>query len=187
MRAYVLQGKGQPAWTEVPIVARRQIAVSPEEVLRFLDDLENHAGLAPGSVEVLSLDRGKDATAHAVVRLRGPLGIRRTARTELLPMQRGSASIEGRAMIGNRTTASIVWTIQACGQGRSDVTLCARVEQAAPLDRLLLRLGAGRWLGGHFATALAHLSDDLVAATDWSEVDSIPSRSSVGGLTERAA
>lgn len=170
-----------------PIVARRQISARSAEVVRFLDDLENHARLAPGSVEVLSLERGNDAAAHAVVRLRGPLGIRRTARTELLPISRGSRSIHGRASIGSRTSATIVWTITACGRGNSDVTLYARVEHAAPFDRLLLRVGAARWLSGHFATALAHLSDELAETGDRSQVESIPSPSSIGELTEKAA
>ena len=168
-----------------PIVARRQIRAQSAGVVRFLDDLENHARLAPGSVEVLSLDRGKDAAARAVVRLRGPLGIRRTAQTELLPIPRGSRSIHGRAR-NRQPHVRNDRTITASGGGSSDVTLCARVEHAAPFDRLLLRVGAARWLSGHFATPLTHLSDELADTGNLSEVDSIPS-SSVGELTEKVA
>jgi hypothetical protein len=89
--------------------------------------------------------------------------MRRLARTELLPVQVGATSVTGRALIGNRTAASIAWTIRGRGGGATEATLCATVEQAGPLDRLLLRIGGSRWLARRFAAALAHLSDELVS------------------------
>jgi carbon monoxide dehydrogenase subunit G len=169
-----------------PIDARRQITATQQEVFQFLQDLENHARLSPASVEVLSHHCGSDGVAHATVLLRGPLGIRRFARTELLPVAGGATSIRGRARIGTRTVASVAWTIQASGPGSSEVALCATVEDAAPLDRLLLRLGGRRWLAGHFVAALTRLSE-LIATTDRPEVASTRSPSPVGGLTQRPA
>jgi outer membrane protein assembly factor BamB len=168
------------------IDARRQIAATRQDVNHFLADLENHARLSPGSVEVLSHHSLKDGVAHATVLLRGPLGIRRFARTELLPVPVEATSIRGRAQIGHRTAASVAWTIKACGPGRSEVALCARVEDAAPLDRLLLLLGGRRWLAGHFQAALARLPH-LIATTDRAVAASTRSPSPVDGLTKRPA
>jgi hypothetical protein len=145
-----------------PIVATKSIAAPAGEVLRFLGDLENHVRLAPGSVEVLSLDRRPDLGAHAVVRLRGPLAIRRTAATELLPTAAPN-SIVGRARIGSSTLASVAWRVQDRATG-SAVALCATIDATAPLDALLLRLGGRRWLARHFAAALDRLSDQVAPA-----------------------
>jgi hypothetical protein len=145
------------------IVASRRIAVSPEAVFRFLDRLENHARLAPDSVEMLSLHTGADGSAHALVRLRGPLGIERTARTVLLRTPPGSTYVDGRAAIGPHTTARVTWTIEAVDSG-SLVTLRADVLSAGPLDSLLLGLGARYWLAGHFRRALGRLSEELAPA-----------------------
>jgi hypothetical protein len=128
--------------------------------LQFLADLENHALLAPASVSVLSLDGQRHRATRALVRLRGPLAIRRTASTELL--RATGSSIVGRANVGN-TVASVVWNVEALREG-SVVTLCATVDAASSLDRLLLRFGGRRWLAGRFAGALEQLSQQLTAA-----------------------
>jgi carbon monoxide dehydrogenase subunit G len=155
-----------------PIVASRQIAAPAEAVLRFLADLENHVQLAPGSVEVLSLDTDPGLGAGALVRLKGPLAIRRTASTEFLrtPV---SDSIVGRARIGDGTRASVVWRIQGHAAG-SAVTLCATIDAASPRDGLLLRLGGRRWLAKRFAAALDHLADQLATAGSGARVLGLP-------------
>lgn len=141
-----------------PIEASRQLSAPPDLVLKFLTNLDNHALLAPGLVRVLSYDREEGLNSRALVRLRGPLGMHRTASTELLRIT--ASSITGRAKIGETTVASIVWTIQALHTG-SFVTLCASVDAASPLDSLLLRFGARRWLLRRFAGALEQLSQEL--------------------------
>ncbi len=145
-----------------PIVASRQIAAPAEAVFRFLTDLENHVRLAPGSVEVVSLDRPPGLAARALVRLRGPFAIQRTASTELLrtPV---SDSIVGRARIGDSTRASVAWRVRTHAAGTA-VTLCATIDASGPLDWLLLRLGGRRWIARRFAAALDHLSDQLAPA-----------------------
>lgn len=145
------------------IVARGQIAASPDAVFGFLSDLGNHARLAPGAVEVRSLERQPDGGARALVRLKGPLGIRRSAVTELLPADPASDAIIGRARIGRRTAASVVWTIRPNGNG-SAVTIRAEIESVNRLDGFLLRAGADRWVARRFAVALARLTHELRAA-----------------------
>jgi hypothetical protein len=140
-----------------PIEASRRLSAPPDVVLKFLADLDNHALLAPASVRVLSRNRQRGPCTRALVRLRGPLAIHRTASTELLRMT--ESSIIGRAKIGD-TVATVSWRIQTLRSG-SFVALCATVDAASPLDALLLRFGARRWLARRFAAALEHLSQEL--------------------------
>ena len=157
------------------IIARRQISAPAAAVIRFLADLEHHVRLAPESVQVLRLSGPRGCPAHALVRLTGPLGMQRTASTELL-QTRLANSIAGQARIGERTVASVVWSVEE-NAGGSVVTLSATVDAASPIDRMVLVLGGHRWLARRFAAALQRLSDVLAEA---------PSRSSEE-LTERAA
>jgi hypothetical protein len=78
-----------------------------------------------------------------VVRIGGPLGFGRAARTKVIEAQRPE-SMAGRAEIGARTSAAIRWTISPHADS-CRVRLEASVEHAGPLDRLILALG-GRWL-----------------------------------------
>ena len=139
----------------------------------FLSDLSNHVLLAPDSVEVLSLDRRPSGGEHAIVRLRGPLGIRRTASTELAPPVKAN-TISGWARIGRRTLASVSWTIRGDGDG-ARVALRATVESAARFDALALRLGGRRWLAGHFAAALDRLAAEFAPAP-WRSLEPQPAR-----------
>ncbi len=157
------------------IVARRQMSAPTEAVIRFLADLEHHVRLAPDAVQVLRLSRPPGRPARALVRLIGPLGMQRTASTELL-QTRLANSIAGQARIGERTVASVAWCVEE-NDGGSVVTLRAVVDAAGPVDRVVLLLGGRRWLARRFEAALQRLSDLLDAA---------PSRSSEE-LTARAA
>ena len=151
------------------MVARGSVAAPEAVVERFLSDLSNHVWLAPGSVQMLSLSRRQDGEAEALVRLRGPLGVSRTALTELFPSV-DPESIRGTAQIGTRTKASIAWTVRGRGEA-SDVTLCATVDAAGPVDALLLRLGGRRWLSRKFAAALERLAGEVApVALDAPEV-----------------
>jgi hypothetical protein len=150
---------------ERPIAARCHIAAPPEAVALFPSDLTNHAILAPRSVELTALDSTGAGCSRALVRLRGPFGIRRTAATELLAPTR-PGSIAGTARIGRRTEASVVWTILE-STGGSEVTLSATVDAAGPLDALWLWAWGRRWLAGHFAAALDRLAVELAAETEF--------------------
>jgi hypothetical protein len=150
--------------TSSPIVASRLIAVPPVAVFRYLEDLANHTSLAPRSAQVLSFERRPGSLDRAVVRLDGPLGIRRTASTELVRGQAPSL-IAGRARIGARTEACVTWRIASAPQG-SLVVLHATVEAAGPLDAILLRLGGRGWIARRFAAALESLAHHLVASAE---------------------
>jgi hypothetical protein len=128
-------------------------------VFGYLENLANHVSLAPHSAQVMSLGPGPHGLGHAVVRLTGPLGLRRTAVTEIVQAD-APGFIAGRARVGSRTEAGVTWRIAADEQG-SDVTLSASIESAGPLDALVLRLGGRRWIARRFATALGTLAAQL--------------------------
>ncbi len=66
------------------IEATAIVPAAPEEVFEFLSDLSNHWRLVDRFVEVISLT-GPDGGPpdSGVVRLRGPLGVRRTVHTRV--------------------------------------------------------------------------------------------------------
>jgi hypothetical protein len=145
-----------------PITASRKLPAPPETVFGYLDDLANHVSLAPHSARVLSIGPGDRRLGHAVVRLRGPLGLRRTATTEIIRAD-APGFIAGRASVGSRTRACVTWRI-APDEGGSDVTLSASIEAARFLDALVLRLGGRRWIARRFAAALGVLEQKLQEA-----------------------
>lgn len=145
-----------------PITASAELAQRPEAVFDFLADLRNHVLLAPDSVELRSRDLPSNLPVQAIVRLRGPLAIRRTATTEIVSTTR-PALIAGRASIGTQTRVSIAWTI-ASQPGGSSVSLRVIVHATGLLDGLVLKLGVRRWLQRRFADALACLPDRLARA-----------------------
>jgi hypothetical protein len=145
---------------DAPIAFTRRLDAPPADVFAFLEDLRNHVSLAPSSAEVLSLEAGPHGLGHAVVRLTGPLAIRRTAHTELVRLEAPSL-IAGQARVGEHTEASVTWRIDDDGGGASVVTLTARVEKAGALERLVLALGGRRWITRRFAAALEELAAEL--------------------------
>jgi hypothetical protein len=143
------------------IEVTRAVPAPPDRIFAYLSDLENHWRLADRWIEVVSLERppGAGPEAPAVggtVRMRGPLGLGRTAATKVLSA-RPPGSIAGSAELG-RTLARVSWTL-ADREGQTDVTLAAGVERAGPLDGLLLRLGGRIWLRRRFASVLERLAE----------------------------
>jgi hypothetical protein len=129
-------------------------------VFGFLDRLENHQRLAPSAIDMRYLRTRPDGGAQALVRLRGPLGVERTARTDLWPTPMESEYVAGRAAIGARTEASVTWMIEADRPG-SVVTVTVSVLSADFRDDLLLRMGARRWVARQLRSALERLSEEL--------------------------
>src|SRR4051795_10866034 len=81
------------------IATSRHIPAPPEAVFGFLADLANHWSLIDRWTEIVALEpHGRAAT----VRLRGPLGVRRLARTRVLDAV-ASRLLVGRAPIGRPT------------------------------------------------------------------------------------
>lgn len=138
------------------ITATRRIDHPPERVYEFLSDLRNHWRLSDRFVELESLDG--DA-AGGRVRMKGPLGIGRTARTRV--EEATPDLLRGRADVGRGTIGLVRWEIAAADAGSATVTLSARVDRAAPLDRVALALGARMWLRAVFSRALANLGQIL--------------------------
>ena len=137
--------------------ASQLIPAEREGVFEFLSDLENHWHLADGAISVMSVEPGDGGR----VRMRGPLGMHRTAVTSLDAVHAPS-SIAGTARVGTRTCAHVRWTLEPNGAGTS-VTLTAYVEDAAPLDRLLLAAGGRAWLESRFEGILATLAERFSA------------------------
>jgi hypothetical protein len=89
------------------------------------------------------------------VRIKGPLGVSRQARTRVDGAEPQS-TLRGSAELGRRTRASVRWDIRPAGNG-SRVTLTGTVEQASLYDRILLAAGGRWWLQRIFERALQNL------------------------------
>jgi carbon monoxide dehydrogenase subunit G len=134
--------------------ASQQVRAEREQVFEFLSDLENHWELADGAISVVAVEPGDGGR----VRMRGPLGVHRTAVTSLDEI-RAPDVIGGTAHVGPRTRAHVTWRLDPDGGRSTVVTLSATVEQASPLDRLLLAGGGRAWLESRFERILATLAE----------------------------
>jgi uncharacterized protein YndB with AHSA1/START domain len=132
--------------------ASQLIPAERERVFEFLSDLGNHWQLADGAISVVSVEPGDGGR----VRMRGPLGVHRTAVTSLDEVREPSV-IAGSARVGARTHARVTWALEPQDGGTS-VRLTAEVADTAPLDRLLLIAGGRAWLEARFNRILATLA-----------------------------
>jgi len=144
--------------TEPGVVAERVVAAPRPVVFGFLADLENHWLLADRFVEVLTLERpaGGGPARGGRVRVRGPLGISRTAQTRVAEADPPHA-IAGTASVGRRTEAQVRWTLVPEGES-TRVRLEAAVQRAGALEAVLLAAGGRRWLRCRFDSILATLA-----------------------------
>ena len=136
------------------IEATRTIAAPPERVFEFLSDLRNHWRLERRFLELE--DVGEKA---GVIRLTGPLGLSRKARTEVLEAVRPTR-VAGRADLRGGTVGLVAWDIRPEGSG-SRVRLSAEIPQAWLPDRLFLFAGGRIWLRRLFTRALESLEKIL--------------------------
>ena len=136
------------------IDATRVVAASPEAVFAFLARLENHWKLAGRWVEPVSIDHDSGR-----VRIHGPLGLRRTARTTVVDATPNSV-MHGTAELSGGTVASVAWELSPDGDG-TRVRLAARVERATWPDRLMLLAGGGLWMRRRFGAILERLNDEV--------------------------
>ena len=142
------------------VEAAALVPAPPEDVFAFLSDLRNHWRLADRFVEVLTLDASDGGPADGGrVRVRGPLGFRRTATTRVVAVREPRLLI-GTAELASGTRARVSWVI-AARLGSSRVRLAADLERARPLDRLLLAAGGRWWLRRRFASTLERLAHEL--------------------------
>ena len=160
------------------VVAVRSVGATPERVFGFLADLRNHWLLEDRFVALGGLDDDEGGGPRGGrVRLTGPLGLSREARTRVLSARPPTAvrpgRLAGRADIGRSTTGRVAWEIAAGQDGGSLVTLRAVAERASLLDRTLLLLGR-RWLQRTFDRALANLDRILDPAAAEPGTCSVP-------------
>lgn len=137
-----------------PIASSRLVPHPPERVFEFLSDLYNHWQLEDAFIAVNGVSDGGGR-----IRIRGPLGISREARTEVVSAEAPS-HLRGRAEIGRRTVGAVAWDISPA-DGGSLVSLSARVERATLRDRMLLAIGGRRWLRRRFERVLETLGRRL--------------------------
>jgi len=143
----------------------RLVPARREAVFAFLADLGNHWALADAAIEVVTLERSGGPGAPGDggrVRLRGPLGIRRTVVTRVDAID-PPASLAGTALVGGRTRARVRWGLEEVGD-ETQVTLSAVVGESARLDRLLLRAGGRAWLQARLGRILWRLEEQVVGA-----------------------
>jgi hypothetical protein len=133
-----------------PIIATARLESRPQDVYALLSDLREHWRLAGPWVDPVEL-----GSEGGVVRLTGPLGVSRTARTLVVRTQ-APTLLEGEAILGT-TRAAVRWSLLPDGDG-TRVELRAEVLAAGPLDRVLLALGGRRWLRGRFRATLRRLA-----------------------------
>jgi hypothetical protein len=138
------------------ISAQAVVCAPIDEVWALLADLREHWTLADRWAEVQRVD-GDGGT----IRLRGPAGLRRTADVRVT-LRRPARELEGLAVLG-ATSARVCWTLAVVAPAQTHVTLDAEVLSAGAGDRLLLALGARRWLRWRFAVTLRRLNDRLGA------------------------
>jgi hypothetical protein len=136
------------------ITASRVVAASPEAVFAFLSDLGNHWKLTGRWVEAVALE-----DSNGSVRIHGPLGLRRTARTTVIDAT-PSHVMHGTAELSGGTVARIAWNLNEDADG-TFVQLTADVDHAALRDRLLLALGGRVWMTRHFDGILARLDQQF--------------------------
>ena len=140
------------------ISASAHVAAPPPLLFSLLADPHNHWLLARGKIELRELDAGGSGRMSGSVVLRGPLGIRRQARTRVLSSLAPS-SLSGVAELGRRTRAEVSWMLESAESSTTVVVLSAAIVSVGALDRLLLLIGARWWMRRLFRAVLHTLSE----------------------------
>ncbi len=143
------------------ISVRRALPVGREEVFTFLSRPHNHRRLATARVGLGELEVGRDGElrgAHMV--LRGPLRLRRPARTRVMSARR-PVQLAGTARVGSGTDVDVRWDLDASGGNGTIAILTATVTRLATVDRVLLGMGGRAWVRHLFAATLERLATEL--------------------------
>jgi hypothetical protein len=145
----------------IHIAATSHVPASRRLVFAFLADRDNHWHLAGRRIEPLEIGQDAAGQLTGLVVVRGPLGMRRHARTRVVQV-REPTLLGGVAELGRRTTAVVRWDLtEVTGGEATRVELSASVTAASAGDRVLLALGGRAWMQHVFATTLELLAERL--------------------------
>lgn len=131
------------------------VEAAPDAVFGLLADLGEHWRLAGDWIEVLALQPPTGPADGAVVRLRGPLGLRRVARTRVDVVE-PPVRLAGHAHAGRATRAAVEWRLEPAGE-RTRVQIELVLVRASPGDRALWVLGGRLWTQSRLRATLEHL------------------------------
>jgi hypothetical protein len=149
------------------VAASSVVAAGPGMVFAFLVEPHNHRLLTGPKVRLLEIAEHPSGRIQGTVLIRGPLGIRRRARTRVLTAQ-DPECLSGVAELGDRTTVWVSWDLQASGSRDTEVILSAVASSLGSLDRILLFAGGKRWLRRLFAETLELLAAQMaVSRSGW--------------------
>lgn len=100
-------------------------------------------------MSVVDVDAAETHEDGAWIRVRGPFGISRVARTKIVresaPSHDEAGLLEGRADVQTGTSATVVWSLARSSAGTT-VSLEVTIHCATLLDRVLIALGGLYWL-----------------------------------------
>jgi polyketide cyclase/dehydrase/lipid transport protein len=143
------------------ISARRALPVGPEEAFAFLSVAHNHRRLATARIHVRELEVTDDGHLRGgLMVLRGPLWLRRPARTRVVSTRR-PGHLAGTARVGSGTEVQVRWELHRAGEGTTVARLTATVTRLAPAERLLLTIGGRTWVQRLFVATLERLAAEL--------------------------
>ncbi len=94
------------------------------------------------------------------MRVKGPLGFWRVARTTVVDAER-ACLVTGTADVGRRTRGVVGWEIEPVVPVSSHVRFTAEVERASLPDRVLLACGGRWWLRRIVRAAVSRLGGVL--------------------------
>lgn len=147
----------------IEISAHRALPVEPAQAFAFLSRPHNHRRLATRRVRVCELEvTGDGELRGALIVLRGPLWLRRPARTRVVST-RPPSHLAGTARVGSGTQVEVRWELDGAGAGAAVASLTATVTRLAPAERLLLAIGGRTWIRRLFAATLEQLVQELRA------------------------
>jgi hypothetical protein len=141
----------------IRIAASTHVPAPRSLVFAFLADRNNHWHLAGRSLEPLEIGQNGAGQLSGLVAIRGPLGIRRRARTRVITVDEPEV-LAGVAELVGGTTADVCWELVDAGERGTLIELSATVTEASPLDGLLLALGGRVWMRRVFARTLELLA-----------------------------
>jgi hypothetical protein len=139
-----------------PITVIRVIPGAVAAVFDFLADLDNHLLFHDRYIRIVHLDGEPGARNGGRLRLRGPFGLRRIARTEVLHRE-PPHMMTGLARIGSRTVAHIRWALHPHTPNETRVELTTTITSTGVVDRAMLGLGGRLWLRRRIAGTLARI------------------------------